>query len=171
MPRPRLTADTLFHQYVYFGLDPGPPASPDPFFSFLFKECFLYFFLLLHLKPVFAEVQRDLTQRFQMKKICIRYFPESSFSLSVQQHVCLPFPFLLTSILLSHYSLQSSCYFSPPLVHSVFSSCTLFQPSIFNCLVPSLLTPHPSTYLDTAFIISFTFSHKTLVLAEPDSGH
>lgn len=123
MPRPRPTADTLFHQYVYFGLDPTPPASTTRFF--FHSRTVLFFSLLLHLQPVFAEVQRELTQRFQMKREDLHsLFPrESSF----------PCPALSSSVFLLF--LSSSCPQCPLITHFVLAICIQFS-------------PHPSTYLN-----------------------
>lgn len=102
MPRPKAHCRHTFPSICIFWSWTHSTCLHDPLFFPLFRDSVVVFFLfplLLHLKPVFAEVQRELTKHFQMKREDLHsLFPrESSFpSLSSSLYAC---PFLLSSIL------------------------------------------------------------------------
>ena len=144
MPGPRPGEDTLFYQYVYFGLDPAPPA-PLTLFHFIssYSRTVFFFFSSPPAPPevTFCSGAGSLHSVFQWSgRICIIYFPESSFlGLTSRFYVCPPPP-------------PSPPFFTASFVHLPAASLVLtlyfFQPSTFNKLVPSLPTPHSSTSND-----------------------
>lgn len=101
MPRPRPSADTLFHQYVYFGLDPTPPASPTLCF---FSSSSSYSRTVFFSSPAPPEASfcwgvESLHSVFKWSgKICILYFPESPLFPPCPA-ACMPALFLLSSII------------------------------------------------------------------------
>lgn len=118
MPRPRpLKTRFSINMYILVLTPLHLPPRPS-FFLFIQGQHFLLFFFLflLHLKPVFAEVYRELTQHFQMKREDLHsLFPRVLLSLPDQQPAHLHFPPLFHS---------SLCH-SQPLFFEVFmfSSC------------------------------------------------
>lgn len=132
MPRPRPSTDMLFHQYVYFGLDPTPPAFRTLFFSFSSSYSRTVFFSSpAPPEASFCWSAESLHSIFKWSvKISILYFPESSFpSLSSSSLYACPFflhsslPHLFTSVFT--LLLSSSCPWSLFIL-------LLLQPSTFS---------------------------------------
>lgn len=172
MPRPRPTADMLFHQYVYFGLDPTPPAFRTLFFSFSssYSRTVFFFPLLLHLKPVFAEAQRAYTAFSNEVWKLAFYISQSPLFPPCPAAACMPalFSSILHCLICSP---QSSRCFSLPLVRGLFSSCSCSSHLHSVGLVPSLLTPHLSTYPDSLCSSFLSLSAiKTPIFSTRQSG-
>lgn len=84
-------ADTVFRQYVYFGLDPSPSASPSLFFfslPFIHGVIFLSPTVTSSPEAFFPEKLKELTQHFQMKRRNLHSLFQVFFSLAVQHPVC-----------------------------------------------------------------------------------
>lgn len=102
MPRARPNADTPFHQYVYFGLDPNPLCSATLFLCRLIQgqDLFFFFFLPKHRILISAAVQREPTQRFSNAEERFAFYRSQKvhFHLHVQVALCYFYPLVASSI-------------------------------------------------------------------------
>lgn len=175
MQRPRPTAETLFHQYVYFGLDSTPPASPTLFFpSSYSRTVFCFFSPRAPPEASFCWGTESLHSVFKWSgKICILYFPESPLfppcPAACTPALCSSPPFCTAPFV--HLSLPASSLFPLPLV----SSHPALVSAIYIQQAGSISSNSSSFHLPwlSAFIASFIFSHKNTFFSHwaTESGH